>query len=116
MQESKGGKFDKYAVTRIEYSPQREISFLEIVNNKTNAVVYTFGKPSGKQTAPPKQPPAQRTRRQEVAARAKAVGLPAQSVADLIKSSYNREKVDDLTPDEYDDLLAIIDNHRREAA
>lgn len=73
-----------------------------------------YDRPPAPHEPPP--PPAQQTRRQEAAARAKAVGMAPLDVSALIKSSYNREKVDDLTPDEYADLLAIIDSQRKEAA
>ena len=36
--------YDKFDVTKIEYNENREISALEIVNEKSNAVVYSFPK------------------------------------------------------------------------
>ena len=62
---------------------------------------------------PEKKPP---TRAQVTMQHARDAGLDKDSVSQLIKASYGRSKVDDLTQDEYEDLLTIIDSHKEGTA
>jgi hypothetical protein len=118
--------YDKYAVARIEYSEQREISFLEIINAKTKAIVYTCGKatsaPSkqedkkkpGKQAAqqpdppPPPPKPPESARQQEVRKLAREAKMPIKEVVTFMQNNYNKAKVDDLEETEYDLLCSWL--------
>ena len=109
-------KYTSFRVSRIEYTGEREIAAVEIINAKTNAIVFSSFKGTGTKAKDPKPKaqPKKLDRRAEVAQRAKTAGITPQAVADLIQSSYSVKKVDDLTTDQYDDLLALIDNHKEE--